>query len=96
MIRAVLEILAFFIFISLLRSVLVVIAKAFSSILRRPAPVHPAAAGPRKVADLKRDPVCGIFVSTETSIKLNIDGDVVHFCSDACCQKYRESARAAR
>ncbi len=39
-----------------------------------------------------RDPECGIFVSTELSHKLNENGKVLHFCSEACLEKYRSHA----
>ncbi|MGH9433480.1 MAG: hypothetical protein ACRD3T_18270 [Terriglobia bacterium] len=39
-----------------------------------------------------RDPVCGMFVSTELSHRLNWHGDVLHFCSEECLQNYRKHA----
>ncbi|MGH9453009.1 MAG: YHS domain-containing protein, partial [Terriglobia bacterium] len=39
-----------------------------------------------------RDPVCGMFVSTELSHRLNWHGEVLHFCSEECLQNYRKSA----
>ena len=38
--------------------------------------------------ELLRDPVCGVFVAQETSIKKAFGGRTVHFCSTACCDKY--------
>ena len=38
--------------------------------------------------ELKRDPVCGTFISTATSVKKTVDGEVVHFCSEECRAKY--------
>jgi YHS domain-containing protein len=37
-----------------------------------------------------RDPVCGMFVSTELSHRLNWRGNVLHFCSEDCLQSYRK------
>jgi YHS domain-containing protein len=39
--------------------------------------------------ELKRDPVCGTYVSTATSVKRTVGGEVVHFCSEECREKYR-------
>jgi YHS domain-containing protein len=39
--------------------------------------------------ELKRDPVCGTYVSTATSVKKTVGGEVVHFCSEECRGKYR-------
>lgn len=51
----------------------------------------PSAAQGRAV----RDPVCGMFVSTEVSHRLVEDGHVVHFCSKNCMESYeKRKARA--
>ena len=39
--------------------------------------------------ELKRDPVCGTYVSTAVSLTRNIGGEVVHFCSKECRDRYR-------
>jgi len=42
-----------------------------------------------------RDPVCGMFVSTEVSHRLVENGQVVHFCSKNCMESYeKQKARA--
>jgi len=52
----------------------------------RPAPaVHTG-------GELKRDPVCGTFVSVDVSVTKRIDGQTVHFCSAACRDKYRAAS----
>lgn len=38
--------------------------------------------------ELLRDPVCGVFVASATSVKKSVDGRTVHFCSTACRDKY--------
>jgi YHS domain-containing protein len=39
--------------------------------------------------ELKKDPVCGTYVSTAVAISQKIDGQLVHFCSKECRDKYR-------
>jgi YHS domain-containing protein len=41
------------------------------------------------VAELKKDPVCGTYVSAATSLTRTINGTIVHFCSPECRDKYR-------
>jgi YHS domain-containing protein len=41
--------------------------------------------------ELKRDPVCGTFVAETTSVKGTFHGEVIHFCSSACRDKYKRS-----
>jgi YHS domain-containing protein len=38
---------------------------------------------------LQQDPVCGTYVSTETSLKKLVKGQVVHFCSPECRNRYQ-------
>ena len=46
---------------------------------------------------LRRDPVCGTYVSPEISLKLEKSGQITHFCSAKCRERYgRPTARAAR
>ena len=52
----------------------------------------PRAAAPRRselIGQTARDPVCGMFVSTEVSHKLLAQGKTLHFCSDECLNHYR-------
>ena len=44
---------------------------------------------------LFRDPVCGTHVSSEISYSLEETGQVVHFCSVACRERYQASQRRA-
>jgi YHS domain-containing protein len=41
--------------------------------------------------ELKREPVCGTFVSTAASVKKTAGGEVIHFCSEACRDKYKQA-----
>lgn len=54
----------------------------------RPArPARPAAEKP-EVA-LRRDPVCGTYVSPEISFTLEQSGQVHHFCSVECRERFK-------
>jgi YHS domain-containing protein len=89
MVRAVLYLFLAVILISVLRSIIGVLGKAVSGFLDTSSAAPPAPSEPAKTGELKRDPVCGTFVSTATSIKRTVDGRLVHFCSAACSEKYR-------
>jgi YHS domain-containing protein len=39
--------------------------------------------------ELKKDPVCGTYVSTAASLTRSVDGHLVYFCSKECRDKYR-------
>lgn len=41
-----------------------------------------------------RDPVCGMFVSTELSHQLKWHGSLLHFCSEECLKQYQKRASA--
>jgi YHS domain-containing protein len=52
---------------------------------RQAPPVSPG-------GELKKDPVCGTYVSTDTSVTKRIDGHTIYFCSAACRDKYRAAS----
>jgi YHS domain-containing protein len=54
-----------------------------------------SAAGTKSQGEMARDPVCGMFVSTEVSHRLKWKGQTLHFCSAECLQKYQSHARAS-
>jgi YHS domain-containing protein len=39
--------------------------------------------------ELKKDPVCGTYVSTATSLSERVQGELVYFCSPECQAKFR-------
>jgi YHS domain-containing protein len=40
--------------------------------------------------EMARDPICGMFVSTELPYQLNRGKDSVHFCSRECLEKFQK------
>jgi YHS domain-containing protein len=42
--------------------------------------------------EMARDPLCGIFVSTELSHQLKWGSDTLHFCSLECLEKFQKDA----
>ena len=72
----------------LVRALLRSVIQGFRSTLApRSAPSQPSAV--RSVGELKRDPVCGTFVSTTASITRTVNGEALYFCSKECSDKYR-------
>ena len=88
MIKVVLYLFLAIILISFIRSVVGILAKALGGLLGPAATGRPASSEPQKIGELKRDPVCGTYVSTATSVKRTVGGQVVHFCSVACSDEY--------
>lgn len=91
MIRVVLYLFLAVILITLLRVVIGVVGKGLSALFEpeRPGREERSAEQPRLAGELKRDPVCGVYVSTAKSVKRTIHGEVVHFCSQECSDKYK-------
>ena len=92
MIRLVVILLASILLITVLRAVVGLILKGFADLVRggnqRPAS-GPGQAQVPLSGELKRDPVCGTFVSTTSSVKKTAGGQVLHFCSVECRDKHR-------
>jgi YHS domain-containing protein len=80
--------------ISFVRSVIGVIGKALSALLG-PAPKRPSTPAGGNVpltGELRRDPVCGTYIATSTSLKHAAGSETVYFCSAACRDKFLASA----
>jgi YHS domain-containing protein len=58
---------------------------------RRRAQRAPGAARQTPVqsgGELKKDPVCGTYVSVTVSVMRTVNGQPVYFCSKECCDRY--------
>jgi YHS domain-containing protein len=90
MFRGLLYLIVAIVFISLLRSVIGIITKGFAEAF------HTAASGtaPRRPSvqaggELKKDPVCGTFISTATALSRQVRGETYYFCSVECRDKFK-------
>jgi hypothetical protein len=86
--RLILYVIVGVVILTLLRSVLEAIGKAFSGGTSAPSPS--SSSGPRGQApqSLKKDPVCGTFVSTATAMQKTKGGETYYFCSAECRDKF--------
>ena len=80
-IRFILPLLVFLI----LRSVLKSIWGALNSSVPAEKPKQQAFSG----GELKKDPVCGTYISAASAFTRTVDGKLLHFCSTGCRDKYR-------
>jgi YHS domain-containing protein len=48
---------------------------------------------PQAARRLVRDPICGMHVDETLSIPFRDEGGLLHFCSNACRDKYAESVQ---
>jgi hypothetical protein len=68
------------------RAILASIIEGFRSTLSpQSAAKQPPAV--RSGGELKKDPVCGTYVSTSASISRTVHGEVFYFCSKECSDK---------
>jgi len=95
MLRLVAYLLVSVLLISVVRSIMGVILKGFADLFHPSGPQQPnanASAGSRNLpagGELKKDPVCGTYVSAATSVKKSLGGDTYYFCSADCRDKFR-------
>lgn len=55
-------------------------------------PANAPSSGPSVVSgEMKKDPQCGTYVSTELSLKSRYAGEVVHFCSRQCQEQFLQA-----
>lgn len=91
MLRAVAYLIASVLVISVVRSIIGIVVKGFSDLFH---PTTPPPAGPRTAAapaggELKKDPVCGTFISTATAIQKRVGNETYYFCSNECRDKFK-------
>ncbi len=92
MFRAILEMIAVVLIITVLRSVIGIVLKGFGEMFR-PDP-SAQTSGPRPPAapsggELKKDPVCGTFISTSTAFQKRVGAETYYFCSNLCRDKFK-------
>ncbi len=76
---------------AVLRYVISIVAKLVGEMFRSakaPVPVR-RDSDIQSGGDLKKDPVCGTFVSTGSSPNKMVNGELVYFCSIACRDKFK-------
>jgi YHS domain-containing protein len=82
-----------FLFIFLQRFLRALLPRLFSPHGTRSAdPVSPQSGSVVKHGTMEKDPVCGTYVDTASSLKLTVDGQAKYFCSEDCLKKYRKRA----
>ena len=90
MFRLLFRFLVLLLLFAVIRYVVSAVARTLSQATRPQAPNSPGqAASTSPGGELKQDPVCGTFVPTTTSVKKTINGELVHFCSVACRDKFK-------
>jgi len=92
--RFVLSLFAILAAFLLLRSLLAPLVSAVVSILS-PTPAPPAtreAAAAKPASELKKDPVCGAFISPELAVTEKYQGQTMHFCSKKCRDEFLHTA----
>jgi hypothetical protein len=94
MFRFILYALAILVLISVLRSVVGILTKAFGAFLSAGAAQPPGTQQKAQLGgDLHRDPVCGTFVAESTPFQHHQAGSTFYYCSEACKEKHALVAR---
>lgn len=73
----------------IVRSVLKALFAPSNEPAKRTPDAPPVPAG----GDLKKDPVCGTYVSAVASVQEKVGGEMVYFCSDDCRKKFAAARR---
>ncbi|MEO8050670.1 MAG: YHS domain-containing protein [Acidobacteriota bacterium] len=93
MFRAIVYLIGFMLVMSVIRAVLSIISKAFTGLSNTSSPQAGAARsrphpGAPSGGELKKDPVCGTFISTATAFQKFSQGETYYFCSTECRDKF--------
>ena len=88
MLRTVVYILIALFLISIIRMFAGVLARGIGEMFQPSQPDTAAKPAGASGGELKRDPVCGTFVATSTSMRKIVGGETLYFCSPECRDKY--------
>ena len=94
MFRAIFYLLLTVVVITVLKSIIGIVLKGVSEVLRPGSSASAPGAPPRPsnqvplTGELKKDPVCGTYIAAATSIRERVGGQTFHFCSQECRDKY--------
>jgi len=92
MFRAIFYLLLTVVVISVLKSIIGIVLKGVSEVMRPGSTNQGAGAGPSQqvplTGELKKDPVCGTYIAAASAIKEKVGGQTFHFCSQGCRDKY--------
>jgi YHS domain-containing protein len=82
--RFFIQLLVYLVLFLVLRAVL---TSLFSSSRSGKVATRPASSPPA-TGELKKDPVCGTYVSASASLSRTVNGETLYFCSPECRDKY--------
>jgi len=83
MLRLLAFLLLFILVVPLIRVLMGAAARAFADILGREGGKPRAEPGGK----LRRDPVCGVYVSEQLAVRRVRGGETLYFCSEECARK---------
>jgi uncharacterized protein len=91
MFRLLFRFLVLLLLFALLRYVISAVGRMFSRAMNPHPPPQRANETTQAATggELKQDPVCGTFVPITTSVKKTVNGELIHFCSAACRDKFK-------
>jgi YHS domain-containing protein len=91
MFRALAYLIAGVLVISVLRSIIGIVLKGFADLFRPPETGQAPPRTPSVPAggELKKDPVCGTFISTSSAFQKRAGGETYYFCSAECRDKFK-------
>lgn len=88
MLRFVVVLLVSVLLITILRSVVSMITRGFSDLMKPQSPQSPHGPAVPMGGELKRDPVCGTYIAASASVRKIVKGETLYFCSPECRDKY--------
>jgi hypothetical protein len=101
MFRSILEFLALLLFFTIARAIIGSLGQAYRAAMQGPAGSDgvkagtdsEAKAGIQSAGELRKDPVCGTFVATATSVKRVVNGETYYFCGPDCRDRFAFSKK---
>lgn len=89
MVKTLLYLIITIFLITFVRAVVGIIGKGVADLFQPDSPAkRDGGSEPQAGAELKKDPVCGIYVSSATKVRKSVNGKDYCFCSEKCRDQF--------
>lgn len=85
--------LRFFYFLFLIFIIRALIRRLFPGSPKQGTSKPASSSTPNSISGhMEKDPVCGMYIDTQTALRTNRNGKAFYFCSESCQKKFLASA----
>jgi Cu+-exporting ATPase len=89
MVRTLVYVLVTIFVLTFIRAAAGLIGKAVGQLFESETSGHVGESKTGSRVELRKDPVCGVYVSPETRVRKSVSGEEYFFCSESCRDRFK-------